>query len=232
MKSSGIYALYWWDEDLVYIGLSVDLNNRKRVHLNSLRTNKHPNYKVQDAYNLYGEPDFIPLECTEIDNLSDREIFWVGEFNALGIKGLNIADPGSSGAKNKKYSKFQVLKAFSLLYTGRGSYVAIEKRTGLTRDSVKSISLGKSHLWLKETYPNEYTKMRSIDRKSAGYLQSSYTQTSKEVIATVFDSSNNTHEIFNIKQFAKEHGLRSNLLCNVINGKASSHRGYRLGIKF
>lgn len=232
MKLGGIYALYWWDQDLVYIGLSVDLNTRKRVHFKSLQDNKHPNYKVQNAYNLCGKPDFICLEYTSASELSDREVFWVNECEALGPNGLNIADPGSSGAKNKKYTKVKILKVFSLLYKGVQSYVEIERRTSVPRHIVKSIALGKSHIWLAEYYPDKYDKMRLVDRKKIGYNQSSITQTSENAIAVVLDKNNTPHEVFNIKQFAREHGLLSNLFCNVLNGKARSHKGYRLGIKF
>lgn len=49
--NSGIYALYWWEQDLVYIGLSQNLSSRKLEHLNKLKNNRHTNYKVQNTYN-------------------------------------------------------------------------------------------------------------------------------------------------------------------------------------
>lgn len=32
----GIYALYWWDQDLIYVGLTQNLNKRKREHFNAM----------------------------------------------------------------------------------------------------------------------------------------------------------------------------------------------------
>ena len=52
MDISGIYALYWWEQDLIYIGLSQDLFSRKSQHYRSLKSSTHYNPKLQNAYKL------------------------------------------------------------------------------------------------------------------------------------------------------------------------------------
>jgi group I intron endonuclease len=42
-----------------YIGQSVDLNKRKSQHFISLKKNKHVNGYLQNAFNLYGEENFV-----------------------------------------------------------------------------------------------------------------------------------------------------------------------------
>lgn len=52
----GIYALYWEEQDLVYVGQSQDIARRFTEHKRKLKNTSHTNYKVQAAYNLYGIP--------------------------------------------------------------------------------------------------------------------------------------------------------------------------------
>lgn len=113
--NSGIYALYWWEQDLVYVGLSQNLSNRKKEHFTLLKNNKHTNYKVQNAYNNFGIPDFIILEYVEdILKLPELEVYWCNELNALGKNGLCLVEPGVVGfgtnSNASKYSKIQILR--------------------------------------------------------------------------------------------------------------------------
>lgn len=76
MKQSGIYALWYEEQDLIYIGQSVELSIREKTHKSNLRLNKHSNYKLQEAYNKYGLPEFVVLEyCSEAD-LDRLELSW------------------------------------------------------------------------------------------------------------------------------------------------------------
>jgi excinuclease UvrABC nuclease subunit len=54
IMNSGIYALYWWEQDLVYVGLSRNLHRRRNQHMSSMVKNTHDNYKVQQAFNNFG----------------------------------------------------------------------------------------------------------------------------------------------------------------------------------
>lgn len=79
----GIYALYWEEQDLVYIGQSSRLEARHKEHLVDLSQKIHSNYKVQESYNSYGEPKHIIIEYCKIEELDALEIYWTNEFNSL-----------------------------------------------------------------------------------------------------------------------------------------------------
>lgn len=59
MKKSGIYRIQNIVNNKFYIGSSVDIMSRWRVHRNKLRTNTHSNKHLQCAWNKYGESNFI-----------------------------------------------------------------------------------------------------------------------------------------------------------------------------
>lgn len=42
----------------VYVGRTERFENRKKLHLNALRSNRHPNQMLQDDFNTYGEEAF------------------------------------------------------------------------------------------------------------------------------------------------------------------------------
>jgi predicted GIY-YIG superfamily endonuclease len=70
----GIYALYWEEQDLIYIGESDNIERRFKEHLKMLETNKHFNYRVQEVYNTYGLPLFQILEECHINELKIKEV--------------------------------------------------------------------------------------------------------------------------------------------------------------
>lgn len=158
----GIYSLYWEEPDLIYIGQSQNIERRYKEHLNLLIRNKHYNYKVQEAYIKYGLPMHTVLEVCSLSELNSAEVYWTSEFNNL----LNIADPGeimsSSSSRHKKYSKIQVLRVFSYLYKNHVSIEDIALKTKVSIHTVKQISAGYKHIWLKGAYLKKYLKM--LDR--------------------------------------------------------------------
>lgn len=167
---SGIYALYWWNQDLVYVGQSQNMSSRKVEHFRRMFNGTHSNYKVQAAYTLYGEPDFILLEECSILDLNRLELFWQNELNSL--NSLDIVKAGQVGlghASNaSKYSKILLLRVFSCLYKNNlKTFTNIATRCNLVSTSlISDIYKGKSHLWLKHEYPEKYSAMQAVDYKS------------------------------------------------------------------
>jgi hypothetical protein len=65
----GIYKLYWDSCKFYYIGKSGNIGDRYISHLRDLKKNKHPNGKLQHAFNKYGEPNVDVLEECEYEDL-------------------------------------------------------------------------------------------------------------------------------------------------------------------
>jgi len=158
----GIYALWFEETSMIYIGQSQNIKTRYREHLNKLKNSRHTNYKVQNCYNKFGEPELIILEECLLAQSNDLEIFWTAEFDSID-KGLNIIEAGQVGygtnSNNSKYSRIQVLKVFSLLYRTTLTYLEIANKLNIHPKLVGDIKCGRTHVWLKEYYPKQYSKL-------------------------------------------------------------------------
>jgi group I intron endonuclease len=107
-KQSGIYQIRNLINNKVYIGKSVNINNRKTQHFSSLRNNKHKNFKLQGSVNKHGIDNFVfeILElCEEIDI---KEIEYINKYNSC-KNGYNISSEKSHMSK-KWISKLKYLR--------------------------------------------------------------------------------------------------------------------------
>lgn len=169
---TGIYALYWEDPSLVYIGLSQDIESRFAEHLYKMRKNTHTNYKVQGTYKKYGIPKLVVLDICSYSQLNKKEIEWTEEFDSVNI-GLNIIEAGRVGwgvnSNASKYTKMQILKVFSLLYRTNQTAKYISDRAKVTVPCVRDISRGSVHMWLQEKYPEKW-KLATRPRQGLCHL--------------------------------------------------------------
>ncbi len=154
-KSSGIYQFRNLVNNKVYIGSSNILGNRKFLHLKDLRINDHPNNKFQNAFNKYGEDNFIfeILELCTKEELIIREQFYLDTLQPFDDNGYNILKiaKNSLGFKHSeetknKISQLQIGKKISdtvkamLLSYSKGRNVS-----DITREKLRVINTGKKH---------------------------------------------------------------------------------------
>jgi len=85
MKKCGIYEIYNAASGKRYIGQSNDLLHRRWFHFNRLARGIHHNSHLQAAYNKYGADvfEFRVLEEAEVSALTEREHFWILEYNTI-----------------------------------------------------------------------------------------------------------------------------------------------------
>ena len=76
---SGVYAIVNVANGKRYVGSAKDIMRRADQHFHQLQDKKHPNYKLQEAYDTYGGSVFsiVVLEHCEEDRLSSREGVWL-----------------------------------------------------------------------------------------------------------------------------------------------------------
>jgi group I intron endonuclease len=104
--SSGIYAIINKINNKRYIGQSRHLEQRKEVHFQKLRLNKHINPHLQNAYNLYGAHNFefiILQECPE-EQLDYYEDYYINKYNTL-TEGYNICEGGLNNCPDNTNEK-------------------------------------------------------------------------------------------------------------------------------
>lgn len=233
MKQSGIYALWYEEQDLIYIGQSVELSKREKTHKNNLKLNKHSNYKLQEAYYKYGLPEFVVLEYCSSLELDKLEISWQKEFDSL--SSLDIVEAGSSrrGAYNgrSKYSKVQILKTLKLAIRPELTSQDISDITLVSLSMVDDIRAKRAHLWMRDIYPWHYKMLDSTrdQRKKYGYLRSK-SKTLAELKEIVFISPDNVEVKLDcsLNDFAKRYGLDDTDLSRVISGKYKHTKCWKL----
>ena len=84
MVKSGIYKIINIVNNKIYVGSSVNIKERKKRHFIKLKSNKHENRYLQNAFNKYGEENFIfeIIEYVENKNmLLEREQYWIDELS-------------------------------------------------------------------------------------------------------------------------------------------------------
>lgn len=227
----GIYALYWWEQDLVYIGLSQNIEKRNIYHFNKLKQHKHSNYKVQNAYNNYGKPMLLILEeCSSIE-LNDKEVFWTREFDSIN-NGLNIVEAGCCGgygtnSPNSTYSTISILRVFSLLYKTKLSYEEISIKTKVSEATIRHIKKSETHTWLKERYPDKYAIMQLSRKSNLGLITLINSYTGKILL---LENSITNFIVDNglAKYNTKEFHLYRKGIGKVINAVKPSYKGWQL----
>lgn len=93
----GIYKIENKVNGKVYIGQSIDINTRWYNHRRELNGNRHHNEHLQYAWNKYKENnfEFIIIEECKIEDIDNKEIYWIDYYKALDSQyGYNITSGG------------------------------------------------------------------------------------------------------------------------------------------
>lgn len=106
---SGIYEIRNLINNKHYIGSSIDFQVRSREHINKLKTNKHDNPKLQNAFNKHGDIfEITILEECDKDVVLLREQYYIDTtkpwYNILKIAGRTL------GHKHSKKTKIKMSK--------------------------------------------------------------------------------------------------------------------------
>lgn len=103
-KICGVYSITNIIDNKKYIGQSVDIYVRWRNHKSALRNNRHNNSHLQNAWNVYGEENFVfeILSVCSVDIIDDVEEEYIKLFDTMNRKhGYNME---SGGHENKVLS--------------------------------------------------------------------------------------------------------------------------------
>lgn len=224
----GIYALYWYQTDKIYIGQSINIEGRFTTH-RSLFKYGHSNYKLKNHYNQYGPPSYEILELANPSELNTLEIYYIDEFDSI-HSGLNIATGGNSilGFTSGKClnSKEELITVLTLLCNPKYSVSEISKITGATTNVINSIKYERRHIWLNEEYPELVEKVR--DNIAKGLYQQYAQEKRYGTYAILTSPEGTTYTVTNSQVFAKQFNLNGGHLRAVIRGEEGQHKGWTL----
>lgn len=158
---SGIYCIRNKFNNMIYIGSSINIENRIREHRNKLNKNKHENPKLQNAWNKYGGDnfEFIILSYETESKLRYNEQLYIHLFGSLDRnQGYNISEGTSTcvlkGENNPRSSltNKQVVEIKILLYQNTLSQPDIAKQYNVSISTIENIKHNKS--WKHIKVPN------------------------------------------------------------------------------
>jgi group I intron endonuclease len=95
----GIYGIRNLVNGKIYVGKTgMNFGDRWDSHRSLLNNGKHDNPHLQNAWNKYKQEnfEFIVLEDCEVDDLSDREKYYIKLYKDMGLA-YNIHDGGDEG---------------------------------------------------------------------------------------------------------------------------------------
>lgn len=105
----GIYKIVNKATNACYVGQSQRVKKRVKEHFRLLRWNKHPNAKLQNAYNKYGHQNFtweIEVVCEDTEDLDKiEEAFLSKEAWFDEPTFYNIADFAKAPMRNRQHSE-------------------------------------------------------------------------------------------------------------------------------
>ena len=112
-----------------YVGQTTNFVRRKNEHLSQLKDKTHINKKLQNAWNKYGENNFI-VEKIQYDNISkeelnNEEIKYIKQYNSYN-NGYNLTIGGDGGDTRSKLN----FEQFCFAYFGNKKYDGMTNRTG------------------------------------------------------------------------------------------------------
>lgn len=144
---TGIYLIQCGDRK--YVGQARDIAKRWREHIRLLENNKHNNHYLQNIWNKYKDKfEFLVLETCNIDELNDKEVYWINELNTLSPSGMNLIHGGDVRTPSEETRR-------KIGETGKLKTVPIETRKRISDNSPKT--------WLGKTLSDEHRKKISIN---------------------------------------------------------------------
>lgn len=185
-NSSCIYCILNYDTGKMYFGLTKHYKIRVRDHVNDLKSNRHGNSYLQNAYNKSQNLCIFPVEKCEITLLKEREIFWI-EYHKTSIRanGYNLTLGGEDLAYMTKES--------------------LEKRSATRKGKTTSLKGRKqSPEWIEARMSKLRGQKRSYSVQHIQAIKSTMAKNKgtrgKGKLVTLIDLKTNESLIFNSKR--------------------------------
>ncbi len=142
----------WPNNDYFYYGQAVKLNHRFGCHKETMKKGKHKNRKVQSIFNKYGLPNFEVIEYCEIENLNEREQFYIdANYGKRGCCNLLPLATSARGYKHSDETKEKNRLSKIGVFDGEKNPFYGRKHTEETKAKISKMRTGKKYPKLSES---------------------------------------------------------------------------------
>ena len=133
----GVYRIFNTATGASYVGSTKSIRSRINGHIRSLRTGRHCNPKLQNAWDKYGEDAWVfsILEYCPPADLVRCEQDWVARLDTIG-KGYNLQEPGDAcyGSKGLgRVTSEETRKRLSVALKGRRPKMTPARKSARSR---------------------------------------------------------------------------------------------------
>lgn len=225
MLNCGIYTITCTETGKVYVGSSINIIKRKNRHFSDLKHNRHYNRYLQNAWNKYGEDNFIfeILEICDTDNLLTCELNWINRYDSTDLtSGYNLCLETRRPHLNINYfektHKVVDPDGNVLEFTGVKKFALANN---LNSSKLSQLALGKlNHYKGYRPYNEEYL---NIPFNPSAYKYG------KRLMKTykLKNPDGEVVEFTGLAAHCRKHNLSSGTLASVISGNRKSHKGWR-----
>jgi group I intron endonuclease len=227
-RTIGIYAIVNMIDGKKYIGQSVDIKTRNRKELRKLKNGYFTNQHLQNAFNKYGEENFIFIfleECSK-EKLNEREIYHIA---AAGWPDhdlcYNITRGGTGGDTLSNHpNKTEICEKMSESRSGENNPMynknhteeSIEKMKG-PRPSKQGIKRPEHSDFMIKLWEDPEYRLNKSDQSGENNPASKLTV--RKVLTIRILLRNLTHRGA-IQEIAAIYGVHPSTIRNIKNGKS------------
>ena len=168
---SGIYCVFNIVSGKQYIGSAVNMSDRIRRHKGLLRRRKHHSVHLQNAWDKYGEENFIFLviEYVDIENLIEREQYFIDLFDFEELYNICPTAGSHLGRKCSDETKKKLSEAH------KGKVISEEQRRQISTANKGKVFSEEHKRKLKCKIVSEETR-KKISESRKGYVPSAETR--------------------------------------------------------
>lgn len=234
MNNRVIYCINFSNTDKVYIGQTINFNRRRSVHLNTLKGG-YGSKKLQEAFELYGEPSFKIL----LDNINTQEELNTLETEAIEIydscnNGFNTHDKSRAGFTacwgdlngNSKFSNDEIIEfMFLAINNPKLRLKQLADCFEMSFTTADEICRGVKHKWLSSAFPDEHAQLLSL----VGTRSKAVTAEDRGIVyPPIFSPEGIKYEVKALREFARKYNLSNASLSKVLHGTQKIHKGWSL----
>lgn len=215
LNAFGVYSIVNTVTSTIYIGSTADsFKTRWRGHRKELRANRHNNVYLQNSWNKYGENAFVFSVLEYVDlaiNVLPKEQHYIDIHfgkNCYNInptagsnKGLKIADTSRIAAANREINN-------------RPEVIELKRQNMINR-YLDPVERQKQSERLKKAYSTPEAKANK-----------SKAMAKRWDIVLVAPSGERYTDIFNLKEFCREHNLSPSYMYETVAGKHKHCKGW------